>query len=534
MVADAGHVHAMPRLDQVNSPTTTVSFNTQKITNLAAGVSATDAATISQIPVAGTGSSNFTAGNASLSGDLTGTLPSPTLSAPTNVKNIISANATVAGAIQSSLVTTQGDILAASGASTINRLGVGTNGQVLAANSGAGNGLGLEWISPTVNSSSQINPSGDTSGSTDTTNIQTAINNGGLIWLGVGSFYITSLTIHPDQTTTSIWGMGPATTIYVVGAGPGIYMHRTSGYGNQYTQGMVKTVGSLCNFVVDGTHATSGAIGVDVGDGWGYKVDLTIGNFNAGGCIALNIINRIAWTEKGDFRASLMDNDTAVVIDQVGANHDVSHEYCEFTFYMWCDSEQQGIILQNGVNVTGSLFRVRGNMSLTNSGDVTPKAMISIIGSDGGANYSQLYASMLSIKVEGNNSDGSTPPVAFYMNSSSNAVKQCQGIIAHSLSSSVLNGGEFTFRGLMTASDTGIAGMYTGSNTPTLSSGTLQKNLGLDTMVFVSGGTVSSVSVGGTATGVTSGGFFVAAGNTIKVTYSVAPTWVWAPSVSSY
>lgn len=59
-------------------------------------------------------------------------------------------------------------------------------------------------------------------------------------------------------------------------------------------------------------------------------------------------------------------------------------------------------------------------------------------------------------------------------------------------------------------------------------SGTAQTNtLGVDATVFVTGGTVSAVAIGGTNTGLTSGTFRVPAGQTITLTYSVAPTWTW-------
>jgi hypothetical protein len=79
LAADAKHVHPMPRLDQISNPTSPVTLNAQKITGLANGAVSTDAAAFGQIPTAGTGSSNFTAGNATVSGDLSGTLPSPTV-----------------------------------------------------------------------------------------------------------------------------------------------------------------------------------------------------------------------------------------------------------------------------------------------------------------------------------------------------------------------------------------------------------------------------------------------------------------------
>jgi len=46
-------------------------------------------------------------------------------------------------------------------------------------------------------------------------------------------------------------------------------------------------------------------------------------------------------------------------------------------------------------------------------------------------------------------------------------------------------------------------------------------------LVTVSGGTVTVIAVGGSSTGRTSGTVAVASGQTITITYSVAPTWVW-------
>ena len=48
-----------------------------------------------------------------------------------------------------------------------------------------------------------------------------------------------------------------------------------------------------------------------------------------------------------------------------------------------------------------------------------------------------------------------------------------------------------------------------------------------DAAVYISGGTVTAIAVGGTATGLTSGSVIVPAGETITLTYSAAPTWVW-------
>lgn len=49
----------------------------------------------------------------------------------------------------------------------------------------------------------------------------------------------------------------------------------------------------------------------------------------------------------------------------------------------------------------------------------------------------------------------------------------------------------------------------------------------VDATVYVVGGTVTAITVAGAATGLTSGAVRVPAGQTIAITYSVAPTWQW-------
>ena len=68
-----------------------------------------------------------------------------------------------------------------------------------------------------------------------------------------------------------------------------------------------------------------------------------------------------------------------------------------------------------------------------------------------------------------------------------------------------------------------------GAVTPSVpSSGTpVTNDTGVDVSVYVAGGTVAGIAVGGTSTGITSGLVRVNNGQTITLTHSSAPTWVW-------
>ena len=55
----------------------------------------------------------------------------------------------------------------------------------------------------------------------------------------------------------------------------------------------------------------------------------------------------------------------------------------------------------------------------------------------------------------------------------------------------------------------------------------LTNTYGVDATVTVSGGTVTAIAIGGTATGLIAGTFRVPVGQTITLTYSAAPVWQW-------
>jgi hypothetical protein len=174
----ATEVGALPSTDDLfaiasaNATAGNVSMNSHKITNLTNGSNAQDAAAFGQIPTAGTGASNFTVGNATVGGDLSGTLPNPTV-------------ARIDG---------------------ISVSGTPSSGQALIATSSTA----ASWSTPSY--VSVVSPSGDTTGATDVGNINAALTGfpRKKAVLGPGTFYINA-PISP-QNDTWLQGSGILTT----------------------------------------------------------------------------------------------------------------------------------------------------------------------------------------------------------------------------------------------------------------------------------------------------------------------------------
>jgi len=458
-------------------------------------------------------------------------------------------------------MTSVGDIIVGGLAGAATRLGAGANGQVLTLVSGT-----PAWVAGATSAVAVVFPSGDSTGVTDQANITNTwtsglVANGGEVLLAAGTFNVkppsgVKALIPPAQTTSGITGgnpvclrgLGPSTIIKPTGAGTiCIYYHRTSGYGAQYNNPAQKTVGYIHNLVIDGTNTTGAAIGLDCGDGWGGDISgVRVANFDTTGAIGIRFAQDVFWCEKWRFWVELQNNTTAMYQTTSIPISDHSHEYCWFDVNMFSNQNQQGIVI-DGVNMGGSQLWLRGNMCQTTATSGAPTgnvAALSIVNTTGSNNgESRWYFGQIFMKVEFNQTaqfpTGSVAPYGIFMDGVARGIQECSGFISHSLTDSAINNAEFSFTGGV-GGDNNLARAYTGapgsqatvnpgSQPAVPASGTLQQNYGPDALVCVSGGTVTGVTIAGQATGLTSGPFWVRAGGSITLNYSVAPTWNWAP-----
>lgn len=221
--------------------------------------------------------------------DSTSSTSTTTAATPNSVKTAFDlAN----GAVAKSTFTTKGDIVAATAASTISRLGVGTNGQVLTADSTAS--TGLKWASPASGGGMTLVSTGSMSGASVSVSLTSGYVN--YMWIVQGATLSSA-----DQIFFRINGnsAGVYQSSYTTRQGTGSGQNYV-GYTNNATQLLIDgtcTSGSDINFVfqvfnVDTTAQHAFNVASNWVSGLGESQQNWVGKYSATGAITSLSVSR--------------------------------------------------------------------------------------------------------------------------------------------------------------------------------------------------------------------------------------------------
>lgn len=275
--------------------------------------------------------------------------------------------------------------------------------------------IALTGINVTVTGLSTIAPSGDTTGATDTTTIQAALNNtsGNEVLLAGGTYHVNAtLTIPPGMTVS---GSGMATTV-INFTGTGDCLRITS---PTLTVG-----GKLADLTIDGSSAGAGSAGIHMGDISSYRFDdVQVRNFSAAGSIGFHFDNQYNWTEKlhGVIFAA---NCSSHVVFDVTTSTSTSFMRMRLGIYIaQGDPAQDGVVFRGGAGANYSEIYIGGNF-LASSAALT-SAVLRMTGQLAGA-YSGISYSHLKIGVECNGSVGAGP-ITIAQGAAQNGIVHCSG-----------------------------------------------------------------------------------------------------------
>ena len=405
----------------------------------------------------------------------------------------------------------------------------------------------------------ELLPSGDSSGARDAANIHDAFNalpsvadtdtnvsyQVGTVLLGPGDFYVNSKIIKPPKA--DLIGSGPGTVIFVVGDVTGIYSHHDetlpspSGNFAHYTKS-----GTIANLVVDGTYAGGNSRGIDIGDGWGHRIEhVWINNFTGATAIGLSVCNRYFWTEKFYARhVNLINNTTgAQHWTVVGAN---SQEYHDVSYFIWADNNQNGVTFQ-GVKWNGK-FALEGNIGvLSAAGTNWMVGFLSDVAGNGGGPSTVTAECCVNYEVNTMGlPSGSPNPYSFYFGPAATVggvvqpastfaggglIRSAGGGNGTGGGSSNATAGQFQFRGHIGESNQSLQAVTAPDAQP--ASGTTYTNNQNDAFVYITEGSVTQIQINNTnlPSAITSGPIFVPMNATITINFTSQPSWKWVSAL---
>jgi hypothetical protein len=359
-------------LDEIaalHAPAAAWSNNGKKITALANGTVSTDAAAFGQIPAALP--PNGTAG-----GSLAGSYPNPTLA----------ATAVTAGSYTSTNLTVSAD------------------GRITAAANGSGGG------------GSGAVPFIPITGITPGTNIETAFA-AALTSLGTaaGTLTITQPGTYTFTTTKTFKAQQglvtcPGVILAYTGSGVAIHSYDPS-FNPSLTSPLVSLGGQFFGFIIDGSGASAGAKGFQVGDQNQVNVNIGVRAFNGTNSIGAWIASVIGWINYGTCIINTNDCTHHVVFDGAGVGGGTALGGVNWYFTQTANPNQNGVIAQNTCQVVGGSFQLFGEYlgGTTNTGSVllfgATGEVLSNTDSSGFTNFSSF-----NVNAEANNAAGTVAP----------------------------------------------------------------------------------------------------------------------------
>jgi hypothetical protein len=402
-------------------------------------------------------------------------------------------------------------------------------------------------------------PSNDPSGATDAANIiaafaalpvvkdlETGVSNSvGSVLLGPGEFYVDKQINKPPYA--DLIGSGPGTVINTVGTSftgttgvnAVIYSHNPSMNG---TLQHMTTSGTIANLVVDGTSTSGATYGIDIGDGWGHRLEhIWIRNFTGTGSIGLSVCNRVYWTEKFYARhVNLINNATGAMHWTVVSAG--SHEYQDVNYFVWAENNQNGVTFQ-GVLWNGK-FTLEGNIGVLTTADTNWMVgfLNDVSGNGGGpANVKADCCVNYEVNIMGLPS-GQPNPYSFYFGpptgSNSASTFAGSGFIRSAGGGNGTGGGscnatagQFQFRGYIIESNDTMQAVTAPASAP--QSGTAYTNNQNDAFVYITGGAVTQIQINNTnlPAAITSGPIFVPMNASITITFTSQPSWEWVSAL---
>src|SRR5215469_4041731 len=274
-----------------------------------------------------------------------------------------------------------------------------------------------------------IKPSGDTGGTTDTTNITSALallNGPGAVYLAPGAVYITANKIVTTLSPRYICGSGQWATI-VNGVGTGDVFRMYNNFGSTYLPGG----GGVIGLTMDGTSMGAGSSGLHWGDIYNFTLDVGFQNFTGAGSKGMWADNQYLFAEQARGRVWTHKCSTAAVFDNSANLSGLatgSFDRAVLDIFLDQKGAGNGVIFTNGAFMEGQRLGIYGN---TDYGAAL-YYVLTLTGSNAGG-FSRIGATgagsggggVLNIDVECNATTGTQPGTINFATGGSNTISDC-------------------------------------------------------------------------------------------------------------